>query len=313
MEADRLVEEAGSRLRPIGRVDRLLHEQSWAVLGTIASVMHGEGAEMARACLLLGLFGAVWLPACADLPTREPPVPKVELPPSWTLLEDYSDEFDSSGLDRSRWLDLLKPWGKWTWDAALVVVHDGRLRLGMRYDEHVRDGETLFYRGGIVRSAAQPIRYGYFEARIKATPRWPGVATAFWLFRNTPEAWTEIDIVEMMQRRNTRSVIDYSMYVLRGSFAPSVPIRENRNWDAGWDPSEDFHVYSCLWTADEIRFYVDGRLLSSEPNTYWHVPMDIVLSVGLRAPLTQQAQAEGFPTWMEVDYLRIWGAGRSGE
>jgi hypothetical protein len=66
-------------------------------------------------------------------------------------------------------------------------------------------------------------------------------------------------------------------------------------------------VYSCLWTTQEIRFFVDGRLLSVEPNSYWHRPMDVVLSLGLRGPLDKIPSADGFPTWAAVDYLRVWG------
>lgn len=236
-----------------------------------------------------------------------PPRPAVDLPATWTLLQHYSDEFEGGTLDRSKWVDQLKPWGEWTWDTALVRVADGRLRLGMSYEKHLRDGRQLNYRGGIVRSAAPPIRYGYFEARIKAAPRWPGVATAFWLYRNTAEYWTEIDIVEMMQRRTSRTVIDRSLYVLRGDFVPSLPIRQKYSWDGGWDPSADFHVFSCLWTPADIRIFVDGQLLAVEPNRYWHRPMDVVLSVGLRAPLNKIPSSDDFPTWMLVDYVRVWG------
>ena len=229
------------------------------------------------------------------------------VPASWVLLESHSDEFDQPSLDRSKWLNELKPWGKWTWDASSVDVSGGRLRLGMAYRQHDRDGRRLYYWGGIVRSSAPPLRYGYFEARIKAAPRWPGVASAFWLFRNTPEYWTEIDVVEMMQRRKSRTPIDRGLWVQRGDFAPELPIHEKSTWDGGWDPSEDFHVFSALWTAEEIRTYVDGRLVATDANAYWHFPMDVVLSVGLRSPLVEEPAATGFPTWMEVDYLRVWG------
>jgi beta-glucanase (GH16 family) len=223
------------------------------------------------------------------------------------LLETHSDEFDRPALDRGKWLDQLTPWGDWTWDVSLVDVSGGRLRLGMSYSPHERDGRRLYYRGGIVRSSAPPVRYGYFEARIKAAPRWPGVATAFWLFRETPEYWTEIDIVEMMQRRGSRTLLDRGLWVQRSSFAPKLPVHETSNWDGGWDPSKDFHVFSALWTSEEIRTYFDGLLVATDSNQYWHFPMDVVLSVGLRAPLIGAPAAGGFPTWMEVDYVRVWG------
>jgi beta-glucanase (GH16 family) len=256
---------------------------------------------------------AVWFwfaasPAFAE----QPPASPVALPAGWVLLQAYSDEFEQRSLDKTKWSDELKPWGTWTWDPSMVAIRDGRLRLGMSYSVHERGGQDLYYKGGIVRSNAPPLTYGYFEARIKAAPRWPGVATAFWLFRNTPEYWTEIDIVEMMQGKQNKSMLNYNMYVMRGTPAPQVPVRVQRQGDADSDPSGDFHVFACLWTPLKILFFADGKLLSVEENLYWHQPMDLVLSIGLRKPLVDSANAAGFPTWVEVDYVRVWGPPSAG-
>ena len=63
----------------------------------------------------------------------------------------------------------------------------------MEYNEHEQAGKKLHYKSGIIKSRAAPIKYGYFEARIKAAPRQPGVCPAFWVYRREPEKWTEID------------------------------------------------------------------------------------------------------------------------
>lgn len=235
------------------------------------------------------------------------PAFRVQLPDNWAFKTAYSDEFDGVSLEAKKWDDHLPPWGAWTWNRDLVQVREGRLHLGMNYSPHLRDGEALFYEAAVVHTRATPLRYGYFEARIKAAPRWPGVATAFWLFRNTAEYWTEIDVVEMMQRRNTKSIIDHSQYVMRGTAATSLPVRIKREAEVAWDPSAGFHVYSCLWTEQEISYFVDGRILSSEKNDYWHEPMDIVVSVALRQPLVRTPESAGFPMSAEFDYVRVWG------
>ena len=253
------------------------------------------GAWLGSFLLLAGAAGAEQVKPLVDLPTE------------WVFQPTYSDEFEGVAVDAGKWRGDVKPWGSWTWDTSLVRVQGGRLQLGMAYESHVRDGRNLYYRAGILQSRGEPRRQGYFEARIRAAPRFPGVATGFWLFRNTPEYWTEIDIVEMMQLKLDKRVIHHSLYVMRGAFAPAVPVRENRSARVDWDPSAAFHVYSCLWTEQEIRFFVDGRLLSVEPNVYWHRPMDVVLSLGLRGPLDKVAITSGFPTWAAVDYLRVWG------
>ena len=64
----------------------------------------------------------------------------------------------------------------------------------------------------------------------------------------------------------------------------------------------------------------DGNVrweVARKPNQYWHLPMNLTLSLGLRYPhigwvgqemksVPQAATAEGFPTSMEVDYVRVW-------
>ncbi len=92
-----------------------------------------------------------------------------------------------------------------------------------------------------------------------------------------------------------------------------------RKWTtkvASWGP----------WTWDEKNAVQrDGKLVLSmtyeaharKPNQYWHLPMNLILSLGLRhphigwvgqdmKPQPKAATAEGFPTSMEVDYVRVW-------
>jgi len=241
------------------------------------------------------------------MPDAPAPVVDDALPASWVLLETHSDEFDAAALDQSKWQVDLPDWGTWSWRSQNVGVSGGNLLLTMAAETHERDGRQLHYTAGIVRSRAAPIRYGYVEARIRAAGRWPGVASAFWLFRNRPDYWTEIDVVEMMQRRNTRRIIDVSLYVLRDPAIQQLPVRIKQHADVDWDPAEDFHVYSCLWDAGRVRHYVDGRLVLESPNEHWHQPLDVVLSLGLRSPLDTTPDPDGFPTRMAVDYVRVWG------
>lgn len=249
-----------------------------------------------------------------DGPALGDPTPLIldSLPAGWTFLQSHSDEFDGATLDDSRWQVDVPHWGLWSWRRDNVHIAGGHLRLTMTAEDHLRAGKALHYTAGIVRSRAMPLRYAYVEARIRAAPRWPGVASAFWLFRNTGEYWTEIDVVEMMQRRSARNIIDFSHYVLRGDTAEPLPVRRKSYREVDWDPAADFHVYSALWTQGTITYYVDGRPMGRFENTYWHQPMDLVLSLGLRAPLDVTPSPQDFPTSMVVDYVRCWGPSGSG-
>ena len=88
-------------------------------------------------------------------------------------------------------------------------------------------------------------------------------------------------------------------------------------WVAPWDPREEFHVYAVQVTKDEIIWYIDGVERAREKNPYWHLPMSVTLSLGLRwpfvmyrngdrLPVPEKTTKDGFPTEMLVDYVRVW-------
>jgi beta-glucanase (GH16 family) len=225
----------------------------------------------------------------------------------WIFQPHYSDEFSGAELDREKWDSGIKPWSKWTWRPENVLVRNGRLQIMMRYAEHDRDGAKLYYTSGIVRSKNPPIRYGYFEAKIRASKKDSGISPAFWLYRGEKEKWTEIDVIELTQHPGNPKRMDFNTHVFRHpNLSGPKPLREQRNWTSPWHPSDDFHVYGCEWDTKEIRWYVDGRLVQKRSNDYWDQPLDVVVSMGLRRPLLDDPSSQGFPAMMEVDYVRVW-------
>lgn len=233
---------------------------------------------------------------------------------AWRLLPQYSDEFDGAGLDVAKWDNDVPDWGVWSWEPGNVWVSDGKLNLRMEYAKHQRGWQTLYYKSGIVKSRAPAVRYGYFEARIKAASRYPGVAPAFWAYRQGQDEWTEIDFVELTQRSRDVKLIDTNVHVFRQpAFSGALPLQEERSWMAPWDPRDDFHVYGCEWNKGEIRWYIDGRLVQARQNEHWHQPLDVVVSFGVRGELKKAASAEGFPTTFQVDYVRVWSSSGNGD
>jgi beta-glucanase (GH16 family) len=223
------------------------------------------------------------------------------------LQPDFSDEFNGSALDTIKWDNDVRDWGVWSWEPENVWVKDGHLNVRMQYQEHMRGDKQLYYTSGIIKSRAAPIRYGYFEARIKAAPRYPGVCPAFWVYRKENKLWTEIDFVELTEQRKGVRLVDTNTHVFyHPQLATGKELHERRTWEAPWDPRDDFHVYACEWTAKEIKWYVDDELIKTRANGYWHQPLDVVISFGVRYPLKTEPSAEGFPTVFQVDYVRVW-------
>lgn len=235
------------------------------------------------------------------------PVPASDSQGRWTLLSDYSDEFNDKQLDLAKWDNDVHDWGVWSWEPENVWVKDGYLHLNIQHHQHERVKQTLFYTSGIIKSRAAPIIYGYFEARIKAAPRYPGVCPAFWVFRNENGIWTEIDFVELTQNRKSVKIVDMFSHVFKHpKLQKDKQIHGGRSWKTSWDPRDDFHVYGCEWNDKEIRWYIDGKLVASRENEYWHQPLDVLISFGVRSPLKSKPSKKGFPTTFEVDYVRVW-------
>lgn len=232
---------------------------------------------------------------------------------NWQLLTEYSDEFDGASLDSAKWDNDVADWGVWSWEPGNVEVGDGNLSLRMEYSEHKRGWQTLYYKSGIAKSKAPPILYGYFETRIKAASRYPGVAPAFWGYRQDADEWTEIDFVELTQRNRDVKIVDTNVHVFKQpAFTGTLPLHEERSWMAPWDPRDDFHVYGCRWDERQIRWYVDGHLIQTRANDYWHQPLDVTISFGVRGLLKTQPSPVGFPTTFLVDYVRVWSGPASG-
>jgi beta-glucanase (GH16 family) len=260
----------------------------------------------------------------------------------WTFVAGQSDEFDGDRVDRKKWNIDTKDFGPWSWEPENVTQKDGSLHLQMVQKNHQRGKQMLHYTSGMARND-KTITYGYFEARIKGCSRYPGACPSFWLYSIGPQnrfkardgktaAYSEIDIVELQQSEYDFETkkhfpvtrIDCNLHTTLIKDGKRVWARpHNRpnlcqnHFDSPWDPREDYHVYAVENSRDWIKWYIDGKQVAKKPNLYWHLPMHATLSLGLRypfvayndggrVPVPEKTTAEGFPTTMSVDYVRIW-------
>ncbi|GAA5508702.1 kappa-carrageenase [Novipirellula caenicola] len=260
----------------------------------------------------------------------------------WELMPGFSDEFNGQRIDTRKWNIDTEDWGTWSWDPENVRVEDGSLLLQMVQETHQRDKQKLDYKSGIARTH-HTITYGYFEARIKGCARFPGASPAFWLHSKGPQnryrakdgetvTYSEIDVVELQQSEFDNKTkkhhgvhhIDCNLHTQLLRNAQKQWIRPNTNPEmcknefiAPWDPRDDFHVYAVENSEQWIVWYIDGKEIGRKPNLYWHLPMHVTLSLGLRypfegykdgnrVPVYEKTTTDGFPTAMSVDYVRVW-------
>ena len=288
--------------------------------------------------LLVILFPSLSAFADDPVPTGDVGVAAKEL----SFVADQSDEFNADQIDLDRWNIDSKDFGPWSWEPGNVMQKDGSMHLRMVQKDHQRRGEQLHYTSGMAR-IDKTITYGYFEARIKGCSRYPGACPSFWLYSIGPQnryqasdgetvAYSEIDVVELQQSEYDFETkkhfpvtrVDCNLHTVLMKDGKRVWSRPNNqpelcktHYDAPWDPREDYHVYAVKNTKAEIVWYIDGKEVGRKPNLYWHLPMHVTLSMGLRYPfvaykdgqmtaVADKTTEEGFPTQMSVDYVRVW-------
>jgi len=266
---------------------------------------------------------------------------------TWVIRWNRSDDFNGEGVNWKKWQLNPEHFSGWRWDNHRnVEVQGGHLKISIREIAHqtttsAHDGKhPTRFTSGMLKSFAKGSE-GYYEARIKGAAVFPGVSPAFWLYSSIEDTilkpggvrYCEIDIVELTQRnshhQSNEQITDHNLHVILSNGKRGIMGREWRRphheafrefqateYRAPFDPRHDFHTYGCRVGKKEIIWFVDGVEVGRKANTFWHRPMNVALSLGLRAPFVtwknnqlipnQDLKTENFPTSMLVDYIRVW-------
>lgn len=190
--------------------------------------------------LLLALAAYIFVLAPANAQPAEP-APRQEA---------FIDRFDGPAL-HPRWA-VSDGWhsGEWfsaEWRASQLRRVDDGIAFVM---EPAPPGAEKPYISAELRTHERYL-YGYFEARLRM-PRGPGLVAAFFSFTRPGgrETQNEIDM-ELLGRDPL--IIELTYHV------GSTATREIEVM--GFDASSDFHTYAFEWRPDEIRWYLDNRLV----------------------------------------------------
>lgn len=262
-------------------------------------------------------------PATADpsaSPAAAAPAPGSLLPGGaggWKLA--WSDEFDypDAQLD-ARWTSqnsgsthILS--SRWRENAK---VDHGTLKL---VNKKERRGGNDWTSGNIW--TKEKFQYGYFECRYRYAAA-AGTNNSFWIMTTEkPPAGKksfEIDINEghYPNKVNTNIHNHSDSTVVNGkrthpSSSKGFTFKDSRSLagfsatDGAPDFSRDFHTFGLAWTARELVFYLDGRELRREKNTFCDSPAPVWLSLAI-IPWGGKITDAIDGTFMEVDYVRIY-------
>lgn len=232
------------------------------------------------------------------------------LPPSdWKL--SWSDEFDGSQLDTSKWAIGLP----WTGDdgtnrhhnsqyASVITDEDVKVRNGFLYltcqrkqVPNPRGGYYSYTEGLITTAKTFRQRFGYHEIRAKLpVEAGPGTWPAFWMLA---EGWPpEVDIMEYWGSHNRTH---------QGTVVNDANGRQK--WDSfhkthtsikGW------HTWGLEWGPGYQIYYLDGKPTGAIYGDHIpEVPFYLLLNSGIesaRPPVPETV----FPNAFVVDYCRVY-------
>jgi len=242
----------------------------------------------------------------------------------------WSDEFDGTTLDRSKWFPQQTATSGFTSGVECfmdspsnVSVGGGMLSLTVRKEaapftcaDPLHGSFTTSYTGGMVSTYTKFSQtYGRFEVRAKfPAVTVAGLQEALWLWPENPVkygAWPwsgEIDIAEIYTRYNDRA-IPYIHYVPN-----KVDVNVTNNYCLIDDVSK-MHSYVAEWTPSYIRISYDGKVCITDVwsplNLTFPKPFDSPFIVALTQGLGVTGNAfdpatTPLPATTQVDYVRVW-------
>jgi len=249
---------------------------------------------------------------------------------SWVLDKSFSDEFNKSKLDETKWWDFNPAWhGRKPSHFARsnVKVKKGLLRLSAKSLDPKKVSIQDISRGydkfstAIIKSKNRSY-YGYYEARAKSMKA--AVCNAFWLYDPLDESIKyregeyseEIDIFEVFGKANKKenqrayyaAVHRYQTPYVESLVNKRKYKLENRytRLEVPYDFYEDFHVYGLLWTADELVWFLDGKEVFRRKNDFFKRPLHVIFDAEIMETWDGLPNVDDLPSTFEVDYIRVW-------
>jgi beta-glucanase (GH16 family) len=263
--------------------------------------------------LLLACCGYAYGQQVSDTPKK-----------GWKLI--WQDEFNGKKLDEAKWNVLIRETSKHEelqyYVPDEVYLENGNLRIRSRIRDY---GNKKFTSGRLDTKDKLAITYGRFEIRGKL-PVGKGLWPAYWLYpqnrdwmmeyimkqaveagkeRSIPELrpwYTEIDIMEFLGHEPNIVYATFHYTSFKGeSRSSSSTFRGNVNY------GDDFHIYVLEWEPDEIRWFLDGRLIHTAREGVPHTDHFLIINTAIGGTWPGNPDSTTvFPQFHDVDYVRVY-------
>lgn len=253
-------------------------------------------------------------------PTTTQPPPPDPAVPAPIAGQGYSKVFEDefTAFVSSRWDNNI--WFHGEPSGGAITVANGILTITARRSES-------YARREVITQPTIAFKQGYFEARMRWTKgrtAWPG----FWLYSRAHSVnhgppngnWpnplcpnpnclsAELDVFE---GQGHEPHVFYATLHRNSCQCYGVPnTQSSPSWfpQSGVDLTTAFHTYSALWTATEVKWFLDGRLIHTHPvydsfNQDMRIILQMWSKAGWAPPPDASTPAE---LRTEVDWVRVW-------
>ncbi|MEP2776796.1 MAG: glycoside hydrolase family 16 protein [Luteolibacter sp.] len=255
--------------------------------------------------------------------------------PSGKWVKVWADEFDGGDLDYSKWEKEENNYGggnnerqAYRTDPKYCTVAGGFLNVNVFRDEHTTvDGKKQPYSSARIRTRKRAEwQYGRFEIRAKM-PSGQGIWPAVWMLPTDSKygMWAACGEIDIIESRGSAVHETTGALHFGGPWPRNTHLAHAYDFP-GEDTAEDFHVYALEWSADEIKWFVDGKLCKARSKEEWfsesakddpNAPFDqafhLIINVAVDGRFfegtDQRADslpAEAFPQSLQVDYVRVF-------
>ena len=229
----------------------------------------------------------------------------------------WSDEFDASALDQTKWVYEVKDvWYNNELQATTksrnnVTVTGGNLNITAIKENY--NGRT-YTSGRIITKGTKDFTFGRLDVRAKL-PKGPGIWPAIWMLgsNDSQVSWPACGEIDIMELRGSMPAVNNST-VHYGTSVAEHQYKGTQYPLPSGDFAADFHVFSCVRSLNKVEFFVDGQSYyavtpsSTSPYPFpFNAPFYTILNLAVGGDFDGNPDATTtFPQTMLVDYVRFY-------